>query len=324
MVQPPTGADHQVAPLRTVPPQANAAPSSPVATAAFHAALRIQTLGGFRVWRDGAEIDAAAWGRDKAVQLFQFLVTQRRRRLAREQLIDQLWPEADAEAGDRDFKVALNAIHRALEPERPPRAEPRFIRRFGPAYGLDESDIWIDAAALEAGVAAGNRALPGDPGAAIGHFRAAADLYAGDYLPERRYDDWASVETERLQTLALGAMTRLADLLLARNALESLHLTQRVLSFDPVWEDAWRIQMQAHRALGNPALAIRAWQRCAEVMDREFGLEPLPATRAVYEAIRRADAVPEGRRPSPRTATRVPPGASIRGNEDDNGADHAP
>jgi DNA-binding SARP family transcriptional activator len=249
------------------------------------APLRVHTLGGFRVWRDGLEVDAAAWGRDKAVQLFQFLVTQRRRRLSKEQIVDQLWPASDPEAADRDFKVALNAVQRALEPERPPRAEPRFIRRFGPAYGLDLAETWVDAAALEAEVAAGNQALPGRPDAAIAHFRAAATLYDGDYLPERRYEDWASFETERLQTLALGAMTRLAAMMIAENPLESLHLSQRVLAIDPVWEDAWRIHMQAHLALGNRALALRAWQRCVDVMEREIGLAPLPATRAVYEQI---------------------------------------
>jgi len=250
------------------------------------ATLHVHTLGAFKVHRDGAEVEPAAWGRDKAIQLFQFLVTHRRRRLTKEHIVEQLWPGGDPETGDRDFKVALNAVHRALEPGRPPRAEPRFVRRFGQAYGLDPAALWIDAEALEAHVAAGNEALPGEPDRAVAAYRAAAALYVGDYLPERRYEDWASAEAERLQILALGAMTMLADLMVDRNPLESLHLTQRVLAIDPVWEDAWRIQMRAHAARGNRALALRAWDRCVEVMRREIGLAPLPVTRAVYEAIR--------------------------------------
>ena len=34
---------------------------------ADHAALLIYTLGGFRVERDGIEIKATAWGREKAI-----------------------------------------------------------------------------------------------------------------------------------------------------------------------------------------------------------------------------------------------------------------
>lgn len=249
------------------------------------AALRVQTLGGFRLWRAAVEVEPAEWGRDKAVQLFQFLVSRRRRRLTREQIVEALWPDSDPEAAERDFKVALNGVQRVLEPERAARAEPRFLRRFGPAYGLDADAIWIDAALLEAELAAGHAALPGDPETAAVHLRRATALYRGEFLPERRYEDWASAEAERLETLALGAMTTLAGLVVETNPLEALDLSQRVLAIDPIWEEAWRIQMRAHLAAGNRALALRAWERCVELMRREIGLDPLPATRAVHAAI---------------------------------------
>ena len=44
------------------------------------AAIRVQTLGGFQVWREEQLITAKEWGRDKTIQLFQFLVTARQRR----------------------------------------------------------------------------------------------------------------------------------------------------------------------------------------------------------------------------------------------------
>ena len=252
-------------------------------------ALRVHTLGGFRLWRDGVEIGPSAWEREKALHLFQFFVTMRRfeARLPKEQIIEQLWPGLDADRGDRDFRVALNALYRALEPERTPRAEPRFLRRQGLAYGLDLAAAWVDADAFEAQVSAGNRALPADPDSAVRHYEAAVALYAGDYLPERRYEDWTSAERERLQTLALGTMTTLAGLLVERRPLESIHLAQRVLSIDPVWEDAYRAEMRAYLAQGNRPLALRAYQRCVQVLEREFGVAPLPETRALYETIRR-------------------------------------
>jgi two-component SAPR family response regulator len=230
-------------------------------------------------------VEPSAWERDKALQLFQFLLIQRRRMVEREQIVEQLWPQAEPEAAERDFKVALNAALKALEPDRPPRAEGRFIRRQGRLYGLDMDLVWTDAGAMEAAIGRANARLAAEPEAAIGLLREAAELYAGDFLPERRYEDWALAETERLQTLALGAMTRLAALLVSRNPLESLHLTQRVLEIDPVWEEAWRIQMEAHLASGNRPLALRSWERCLKVMRREIGLDPLPATRAVHARI---------------------------------------
>ncbi len=247
--------------------------------------MRVQTLGGFAVWRDGVEVDPNAWGREKALHLFQFLVTVRGRYRHKEQIIDRLWPELDLETGDRDFKVALNAVNKALEPERPPRAETRFVRRRGLAYALEPKETWVDADAFEALVAAGNQAL--DDASAVRFYWGAVELYTGDYLPERCYEDWSSAERERLQVLALGTMATLADRLVEVSPLESQRLTQRILAVDPAWEQACRIQMRAYLAQGNRPLALRAYQQCVDVLEKEFGVEPLPETQALYRRIRR-------------------------------------
>jgi DNA-binding SARP family transcriptional activator len=250
--------------------------------------LRIQTLGDFRIWRDAEEIPGAAWKREKALHLFQFFVTMRRRvlHLHKEQIIDHLWPELDFEEGDRDFKVALHTIHKVLEPERKARAEPRFIQRHGLAYGLNPELVWIDADGFEMLMARGNQALlDNNIEAAIAYHQQALALYKGDYLPERRYEDWSSAERERLQVLALGLMTTLADLLLAFNPLESIRLTQHVLAIDPVWENAYHTQMRAYMAQGNRPLALRIYEQCLKVLKHELGVEPLPETRRLYEQI---------------------------------------
>jgi DNA-binding SARP family transcriptional activator len=251
------------------------------------ASLRIQTLGSFRLWRDGIEIEPSAWGREKALHLFQFLVTVRRRtsHLHKEQIIDRLWPELDPEEGDRDFKVALNTIFKVLEPERLPRTESRFIHRQGLIYSLNLAETWVDADAFETLVAQGNRALSAHLDTAIEHYQQALALYVGDYLPERRYEDWTSAERERLQLLALGTMTTLASLLIERSPLESIRLTQHVLAADPVWEDAYRVQMRAYLAQGNRPLALRTYQQCVGMLQSELGVEPLPETQQLYQQI---------------------------------------
>jgi len=113
--------------------------------------LRIHTLGGFKVWREDVEIPAGDWKREKALHLFQFIITMRRQapQLHKEQIINQLWPHLDYEEGDRDFKVALHTLNKVLEPERKPRTEPRFVQRFDLTYGLNPNLVWIDADAFE-------------------------------------------------------------------------------------------------------------------------------------------------------------------------------
>lgn len=284
--------------LRETAAYHNAAPQS------TETALCIRTLGGFRVWRHNQELESTAWTREKAVHLLQFFITLRRQYLHKEQIIDRLWPELDPDKGDRDFKVALNAINKALEPDRPPRTEPTFVQRHGLAYGLNLENIWLDTEIFESLIAAANGLM------ADGHadvdavrqteygqratecLRAAVRLYTGDYLPERRYEDWTSAERERLQVLALGAMTTLAELLLDDVPLESIRLAQRVLTIDPVWEDAYRVQMRAYTEQGNRPLALRTYQQCVTMLQQEFDVDPLPETTELYEAIRNGSVSP--------------------------------
>jgi DNA-binding SARP family transcriptional activator len=248
--------------------------------------LRVKTLGGFRLWRDGEALGPHVWGREKALHLFQFLLTFRNQLSHKEQIIAQLWPASDSETGDRDFKVALNAVQRALEPGRAPRAPSRFIERIDLAYRLAPNTFALDADEFESQMTAGNRSVSEKPDAAIPHYRQAVALYAGDFLPERRYEDWTSAERERLQTLALSTMTRLANLLIETSPGEALQLCQRVLTLDPVWEDAYRAQMRAYQATGNRPLALRTYKQCQAVLAREFNVPPLPETTALFEEIK--------------------------------------
>ncbi|MDX1520713.1 MAG: bacterial transcriptional activator domain-containing protein [Anaerolineae bacterium] len=250
--------------------------------------LQIETLSRFRVWRDGIEIKSSAWTREKALHLFQFLITLRRQspQLHKEQIIDGLWPEDDLEASERNFRVALHALNKVLEPERKSRSDPQFIQRQGLTYGLAQDSIRIDADVFEGLITLGTQALSAtDTTAAITAFQQAVQAYRGDFLPESQYHDWCSIERERLQVLALNTMTTLATLQLSRNPLESIHLTQRVLAIDPIWEDAYRIQMQAYQTQGNRPLAVRTYQKCVETLARELELDPLPETQAMYESI---------------------------------------
>ena len=249
--------------------------------------LRIETLGGFRLSRDEVEIPLSAWKREKALHLFQFLVTNHAyaTRMHKEQIIDMLWPELKRQEGDQHFKVALHALHKVLEPRRKRRAPPHFVQRHELTYGLNLAAVEIDTDLFEASLQAGNQCLPHNPAAAIAHYQQAVALYKGDYLPERRYEDWSSAERERLQVLALSLMTTLAELLICRNPLQSIHLTQRVLRIDPVWEDAYRTQMRAYLAQGNRPLALRTYKQCVEILQREFGVGPLPETMAVYQEV---------------------------------------
>jgi len=252
--------------------------------------LRVQTLGPFRVWRGAQEIDGREWKRDKARQLFQLLLTQRGQALQRETITERLWPTLTPEAASRDFKVALNALYKTLEPARPAEAPSAYIQRDNALYGLrPEADVWLDAAEFEREAEAGLHATGPQ---SIMHLQAALRLYTGDFLPEALYEDWASEERERLLALYLRAADKLAGLLVEQAQYEEgLAVCQLILNRDACWERAYRLMMLAYARLDNRPLALRAYQLCRAALQRELEVEPSPATQAVYQRLVRDEAV---------------------------------
>ena len=245
--------------------------------------IQVYTLGKFSVVRGEQEIDTKAWGRDKTVQLFQYMVSAHNRgAMHKEQIMDRLWEDYD----DRSFKVALHGVNKALEPDRPSRQDPKYIVRNGLTYHLNMNNVWIDAVEMESYISEGNRVLEEQPAEAIELFQRALSLYNGSYLPDRMYEDWTTTERERLQVLALNTYVQLAEMLLKKQPQESIRLCEQAILIDSEWEDAYRTEMQAYLNMGNRPMVIKTYNRCVRILEEEYGLEPLPMTKALLEKVK--------------------------------------
>jgi LuxR family maltose regulon positive regulatory protein len=212
--------------------------------------VSVETLGCFRVRsQTGGAITAADWGREKAKTLLQYFVTRRSVLTPKERIAFDLWPQLDDRRADRDFKVALNALMTALEPDRRPREGSAYIQRQGSAYGLVAHLFVIDAHVFTELIQAGSRIETVDTVQAIGYYRSAVDKYGGDYLPD------------------------------------ALYAAEDVLARDSCWEEAYRVLMLAHSHRGNRPQVVRVYQRCASALKDELGLQPMAATTRLYREL---------------------------------------
>ena len=250
-----------------------------------NAPLRIRSMGRFIVARAGSDIADNEWGRDKTLQLIQYLMTTRHLQgVHKERIIDRLW---DGMGTDKDFKVAMHGINKVLEPNRKNRADPTFVLRQGSTYRLASSLVAVDAEIMEGLIALGNESREENEVVAKRAYQEALKLHGGVYLPNRVYEDWSSEERERLQILALGAYITLAELVKNNNPMEAIRLCQHALEIDKTWEDAYRLIIEAFSITGNRPAALKTYQQCVDVLEEEFGIAPLPETRKIIEEIKR-------------------------------------
>jgi DNA-binding SARP family transcriptional activator len=257
--------------------------------------LWVRALGPFAVWRGDEAILARDWKRAKALEIFQLLLTYRGQWFHWEQIADQLWPDLRPEAAERDFRVALNALNRALEPDRPRGVAPFFVVRRGSVYGLNPAaHVVVDADEMErliATAAPRRRDQGGTMPArvtvgrdAISRLRRALALYGDGYLPEALYEDWASPERQRLRHLYLTSSERLARLLAKEGRWEEAsQVCQAILARDNCWEAAYRLLMRAHARQGNRSQVYSVYRQCVTNLRDELGVEPSPETQALAQ-----------------------------------------
>jgi LuxR family transcriptional regulator, maltose regulon positive regulatory protein len=239
--------------------------------------LWVRTLGPFCIWRGDKQVNPQEWKRERARQLFQLLITTRGQWLSREQIVDLLWPDLPADSAIRDFKVALNAVNRTLEPKRIPSVSAYFVIRQGNAYGINpQAQLVTDADVFL------TLALSDDSG----KLEAALKLYGDDYLPDCIYSDWASIARENYRQKYLAVTEHLANLhFQAQRWDDVLIVCQAALRRDKCWEPAYVLSMQAYASQGNIPQAQATYQRCEMVLREELGLEPSIKTQRLRQLI---------------------------------------
>ncbi len=278
-------------------------PASVILNSRADAPLYIQTLGPFRVWREGREIEREAWGREKALQLLQFLVCQRGRLIHREQILEALWPDTPPTTAATGLRVALSALRKALAlnpSEGDKRGKDRaggpmpgaeaFIRREGEGLHLDlTAGVIVDADEFTRLLRLA-RTREGDKlTEAINLYETALALYCGDFLEESPYAEWAWEEREHLLTGYLTAAERLARLWMDCGEYEQgARWANAILAKDPLWEEAYVLLMECQWKQGNRALAVRTFDRCRKRLHEALGVTPSPRTLALFEKIARS------------------------------------
>jgi DNA-binding SARP family transcriptional activator len=238
--------------------------------------LRIESLGRFRVVRDGEVVPATAWQSKKARDLLKILVARRGRPTTRETFFELLWPDEDPEPLGNRLSVALATVRSVLDPERRYGAE-HFLVADKSSIALDLDHVDLDIARFLDGAAAATRATrSGDASAAQHELEAAEAVYGGDFLEEDPYEDWAVATREEAQATYIGIARALATAAgEAGDADRATRYYLRILERDAYDEGAHLGLVDALRAAGRHGEARRRYGFYAARME-EIAVEAAP------------------------------------------------
>jgi DNA-binding SARP family transcriptional activator len=182
--------------------------------------LDIAMLGRFAVSVEGTALDPAAFEHRRGADLVKVLALAPGHRLARDRVVELLWPKLPADAGQANLHKAAHYARRALGDRRAVVLAQGFVE-LAPDAGV-RTDV--------------ERFEGGDD-----------DAYRGPLLPEDPYEEWAVPARERLRDLRVERLRhggRWHD----------------VLAADPADEQAHRELMREHLRAGDRLAAARRFR----------------------------------------------------------------
>lgn len=265
------------------------APARSLGKSADAPLLEVRALGRLEIVRDGAPLSADAWRYARPRELLLYLLAHPDGR-TREQIGLVFWPEATPTQLKNSFHVTLHHLRKAL-------GHADLIAFDKDRYQIAwDAGVRFDAREFEELVTPAIRSLRAkrDVGghAATDALVTATALYRGDFLSEESAGDWHLETRDRLRGLFVDAQMAIGEHHLRRGAAREAAIAfNRVTAVDELNEEAYRRLMMALDQSGHRTEGLRLYERLARLLRGELDSEPNAATKALYDRLRKGEAV---------------------------------
>jgi ATP/maltotriose-dependent transcriptional regulator MalT/DNA-binding SARP family transcriptional activator len=240
-----------------------------------HAApVEIRTLGGFGLLRDGHPVRFSEWKSKKARDVLKILVARRGLPTHREFLMEALWPEEPPEGSSNRLSVALSIVRTVLDPARRHGTQ-HFVTGEGDSVWLNLDTLEVDVERfVRSGPAALAAARRSEGDEVLMELEAAEAMYAGDFLEEDPYEDWATALREEAKSLYGEVGRDLAFMALRGKRYDAaVRYGLKILSRDPYDEVAHLLIVRALALAGRHGEARRRYRTYVAALE-DIGVAP--------------------------------------------------
>src|SRR4029453_4664899 len=250
--------------------------------------LEARLLGSLEVRIDGSPVPS--WNGQRGISVLRHLLFRRQHACARDELLEEFWPDIPAAAARNRLQVAVSGLRRAFLDV----TALNVVEFADGAYRINpdllvEVDVGNFDRALRAADAA-ERA--GNADEARTAYRQAIPLYRGDFAAAAPFEQWTLLPRESMRIKLVDALDRLSRLDLADRRMDDCIATaHRMLDIAPCREDAHRLLMRCYAAQGRTYQDLREYEFCGLVLRATIDGSPAPDTTELYRAIRNNSAL---------------------------------
>lgn len=250
--------------------------------------VRIQLTGRVAVESDHRVVDERLLYGRQARLIFALLVVERDRPVHRDELADALWPHGLP----RTWGAALRGVVSKVRAFLAAAGLPESLAPSGGscAYQLQLPDVVVDVEFACSVVDTAEQVLrKGDHVRAIALAEHARKVVARPFLPGAK-GRWVDGVRDRLSKALLWALCTLSEGYSQRGRYQhAVRTAEDAITLEPFRERTHQLLMRVHAAAGNPAEALRVYDRCRRLLAEELGVLPTKETAALHLALLRKE-----------------------------------
>lgn len=249
--------------------------------------LRIHCFGNFRVYVGDRLVKETEWQRRKVKSLLKYLATVPDHSATRDDIMELLWGDLNAETARTNLNRTLHVLRRVLEPQSKRFSSGYIATEYNVVRLIPEGIEMVDVDEFRRHLQDAESAERlGDFARAERAYGEAATLYVGDFLSDDPYEDWTIAERERFRSLYLSALEKVARWRLdARDYNSAIGLLRRALDKDLAREDIHALLIQCLARVGKRQEALRQYAICCKAIRDELDLEPSHEIQALYSRL---------------------------------------
>ncbi|HID08513.1 MAG TPA: hypothetical protein EYP10_15355, partial [Armatimonadetes bacterium] len=243
--------------------------------------LRIYTLGGFQVFKEGNLLQGFA--SDNTRLLLAYLAVEPPRPHRREHLAAMFWPDAPPKDARTNLRWILSNLRKTIGDSNTNSA-PVILTTRQSIQCNPEADLWVDTAEFASCAAIS----PPD----IENLEQAVSLYRGEFLsglhPRNSLplDEWLLVERETLVHTLVETLQILIQAYIRQGKdQKALPHARSVVKIEPWQEQGHRQLMHLLNTTGQRNAALVQYQRCADILSQTLGVTPEKTTTELYQRI---------------------------------------
>lgn len=244
--------------------------------------MRVTVCGELRVEATGSVLLQRQLPGRLGRRLWAYLVLNRRRAMANEELATALWQDAIPDAWASSLHALISRVRREVERLDAGAA----IRTVGAGYTLDlPRDAFVDRERAWDAINHVRAVLRrGDVAAAWAEGVIANEIAARGFLPGEA-GEWIEAERRLLRGIELQALEAIAEAEIAQGRpAEAERVARSLIGLDPLRESGYRLLMRALAAGGNAAAAAGVMEECRTALGA-VGASPSADTDRVFRGL---------------------------------------